>query len=59
MPIDRHTFEITSEDALEELSISDSLLGFLAANENRAFRAAKSPPRSASKRGQSVLYSLG
>jgi len=35
MSIDRDTFENTSEDELEELSIPDQVLGFLAANEER------------------------
>jgi len=39
MSIDRDTFENTSEDELEELSITDRVLGFLAANEERAFKA--------------------
>nr|WP_305148930.1 helix-turn-helix domain-containing protein [Halobellus inordinatus] len=37
--IDRDTFENTSEDELEELSVPDQVLGFLAANEDRAFKA--------------------
>ena len=39
MSIDRDTFENTSEDKLEELSVPDQVLGFLAANEDRAFKA--------------------
>lgn len=39
MSIDRETFENTSEDELEELSIPDQVLGFLAAHEDRAFKA--------------------
>jgi DNA-binding transcriptional ArsR family regulator len=39
MSIDRDTFENTSEDELEELSVPDQVLGFLAANEDRAFKA--------------------
>jgi Mn-dependent DtxR family transcriptional regulator len=39
MSIDRDTFENTSEDELEELSVPDQVLGFLAANQNRAFKA--------------------
>ena len=39
MSIDRDTFENTSEAELEELSIPDQVLGFLAANEDRAFKA--------------------
>jgi len=39
MSIDRDTFETTSEDELEELSIPDQVLGFLAANADRAFKA--------------------
>jgi len=41
MSIDRDTFENTSEDELEELSVPDHVLGFLAANEDRAFKASK------------------
>jgi len=39
MSIDRDTFENTSEDELAELSVPDQVLGFLAANEERAFKA--------------------
>ena len=39
MSIDRDTFEKTSEDELADLSIPDQVLGFLAANEDRAFKA--------------------
>jgi hypothetical protein len=39
MSIDRETFENTSEDELEELSVPDQVLGFLAVNEDRAFKA--------------------
>jgi Mn-dependent DtxR family transcriptional regulator len=39
MSIDRETFENTSEDELAELSVPDHVLGFLAANEDRAFKA--------------------
>ena len=39
MSIDRDTFENTSEDELEELSVPDQVLGFLAANQDRAFKA--------------------
>jgi predicted ArsR family transcriptional regulator len=39
MSIDRDTFENTSEDELEDLSVSDQVLGFLAAHDNRAFKA--------------------
>ncbi|QKY18739.1 helix-turn-helix domain-containing protein [Halorubrum sp. CBA1229] len=39
MSIDRDTFEQTSEDELEELSVPDQVLGFLAANDDRAFKA--------------------
>ncbi len=38
MSIDRDTFENTSEDELEELSVPDQVLGFLAVNEDRAFK---------------------
>ena len=39
MSIDRETFENTSEEELAELSIPDQVLGFLAAHEDRAFKA--------------------
>ncbi|MBB6647807.1 MarR family transcriptional regulator [Halobellus ruber] len=39
MSIDRDTFENTSEDELEDLSVPDQVLGFLAAHEDRAFKA--------------------
>jgi len=39
MSIDRDPFEKTSEDELEELSVPDRVLGFLAANDDRAFKA--------------------
>jgi len=39
MSIDRDTFENTSEDELADLSVPDQVLGFLAANEDRAFEA--------------------
>ena len=39
MSIDRDTFENTSEDELADLSVPDQVLGFLAANEDRAFKA--------------------
>ncbi|WP_436934365.1 MarR family transcriptional regulator [Halovenus marina] len=39
MSIDRDTFENTSEEELEDLSAPDLVLGFLAANEDRAFKA--------------------
>lgn len=39
MSIDRDTFENTNEDELAELSVSDQVLGFLVANEDRAFKA--------------------
>jgi DNA-binding transcriptional ArsR family regulator len=39
MSIDRDTFENTSEDELADLSVSDQVLGFLAANQDRAFKA--------------------
>ena len=39
MSIDRDTFENTSEDELEALSVPDQVLGFLAAHDDRAFKA--------------------
>jgi len=39
MSIDRETFENASENELEDLSVPDQVLGFLAVHENRAFKA--------------------
>ncbi|WP_049986421.1 MarR family transcriptional regulator [Halobellus rufus] len=39
MSIDRDTFENTSEGELADLSVPDQVLGFLAINEDRAFKA--------------------
>ena len=39
MPIDRETFENASEDELADLSVPDEVLGFLAAHDDRAFKA--------------------
>ena len=39
MSIDRDTFENTSKEELAGLSIPDRVLGFLATNEDRAFKA--------------------
>jgi DNA-binding transcriptional ArsR family regulator len=39
MSIDRDTFENASESELGELSVPDQVLGFLAANDDRAFEA--------------------
>ncbi|MBZ6494711.1 MarR family transcriptional regulator [Natrinema longum] len=39
MSIDRETFDHSSEDELEELSSTEQVLGFLAANDDRAFKA--------------------
>jgi len=39
MSINRDTFENTSEEELADLSVPDRVLGFLAANEDRAFEA--------------------
>jgi hypothetical protein len=41
MSIDRDTFENTSEEELEDLSVPDQVLGFLAAHEDRAFKTHK------------------
>ena len=41
MSIDRETFERSTEDELRELSVTDQVLGFLAANDDRAFKAAE------------------
>ena len=37
MSTDRDSFENTTEDELAELSVPDQVLGFLAANDDRAF----------------------
>lgn len=39
MSIDRDTFENTNEDELADLSVPDRVLGFLAVNDDRAFKA--------------------
>lgn len=39
MSIDRDTFERSDEAELEELSTTDRVFGFLAANDDRAFKA--------------------
>ncbi|CAM2991698.1 helix-turn-helix domain-containing protein [Halobacterium salinarum] len=39
MSIDRDTFENRNEDELTDLSVPDQVIGFLAANEDRAFKA--------------------
>ncbi|QSG02862.1 Transcriptional regulator, contains HTH domain [Natranaeroarchaeum sulfidigenes] len=39
MSIDRDTFENTSENELADLSVPDQVLGFLVANQDRAFKA--------------------
>jgi len=39
MSIDRDTFENASEDELADLSAPDQVLGYLATNEERAFKA--------------------
>jgi DNA-binding transcriptional ArsR family regulator len=39
MSIDRDTFENTSEEELTDLSVPDQVLGFLAVNKDRAFKA--------------------
>jgi hypothetical protein len=39
MSIDRDTFENSSEEDLAELSVPDQVLGFLAANDDQAFKA--------------------
>ncbi|MFC6787180.1 MarR family transcriptional regulator [Halobaculum halobium] len=39
MSIDRDTFENTSEEELADLSVPEQVLGFLAANDERAFKA--------------------
>lgn len=39
MSIDRETFESASEDELADLSVPDQVLGFLVANNERAFKA--------------------
>lgn len=39
MAIDRETFEESTEEELEDLSIADRVLGFLAAHDDQAFKA--------------------
>ncbi|QHS16416.1 MarR family transcriptional regulator [Halopenitus persicus] len=39
MSIDRETFENTSAEELEDLSVPDRVLGFLVAHTDRAFKA--------------------
>ncbi len=39
MSIDRETFEQSSEEELEGLSVADYVLGFLATNDDTAFKA--------------------
>jgi hypothetical protein len=39
MSIDRETFENASEGELEDLSVPDQVLGFLAGNDDHAFKA--------------------
>lgn len=39
MSIDRDTFERSDEAELEDISTADHVLGFIAANEDRAFKA--------------------
>lgn len=41
MSIDRETFENASEDELDGLSLPDRVLGFLVANDDRAFEASE------------------
>ena len=41
MSIDRETFERSSDEELRELSSTTQVLGFLAANADRAFKAAE------------------
>ncbi|MFB6071981.1 MAG: MarR family transcriptional regulator [Halobacterium sp.] len=41
MSIDRDTFENASEEALEDVSVPDRVLGFLATHDDRAFEAAE------------------
>jgi len=39
MSIDRETFDNAAESELEDLSVPDQVLGFLAAHKDRAFKA--------------------
>lgn len=41
MSIDRETFEQSSEEELKDLSTADHVLGFLGANDDRAFKTAE------------------
>ncbi|WP_267643351.1 MarR family transcriptional regulator [Haloarchaeobius amylolyticus] len=51
MSIDRDTFENTSEEELTDLSVPDQVLGFLAANEDRAFKAREIASQTAIEEG--------
>ena len=60
MPIDRETFENASEDELEGLSVPDQVFGFLAANDDRAFKAQEIASQSGLNEGAvSTALSLG
>jgi hypothetical protein len=58
MSIDRHTFDNSSEDELEELSVPGQVLGFLAYHDDRAFEAREIASRSTSTRAQRAPRSL-
>jgi DNA-binding MarR family transcriptional regulator len=45
MSIDRDIFENTSEGELADLSVPDLVLGFLAANDDRAFKTREIAPQ--------------
>ena len=53
--LDRKTFENASEDELEELSVPDQVLGFLAAHSDRAFKAREIASQVELEEEQSVL----
>lgn len=56
MSIDRDTFDDTSEDDLEDLSVPDQVLGFLVANDVRSKRATL-PPQLADEDAVSTVLS--
>lgn len=59
MSIDRDTFKNTSEDELAELPVPDQVLGFLAANDDRAFKAREIASQIGVDGGQPVPHSHG
>lgn len=47
MSIDRDTFENASEEELQHASVADTVLAFLAVNDDRAFKASEIASRTA------------